>query len=269
MMAAIRFDGVRFAYGGVPAVEDATFTVPEGAFVALLGPNGGGKTTLARLILGLLKPDRGRVQVFGEAPGSRAGRIGYVPQATTVTPAFPITALDLVALGGAGRSGPRSWLGPRIDRATRRASLDALAAVEMEAFAERPFATLSGGQRQRLLIARALAADPDLLVLDEPTANIDPAGKTCVIELLDKLVERRTLVLISHDLTAVVPRVSAVACVNRRLIYNPKPVLTPEMLHLIYGVHAADCPMETFIHDLSHVLPVMTRPHRHPDPVRA
>jgi zinc transport system ATP-binding protein len=252
----IAFEDVSFRYDGTWVVEDINLEVAEGAFVAVLGPNGGGKTTLAKLMIGLLRPTKGRVRVYGGDPASNARRIGYVPQASTISPAFPIAAGDLVALGLAGDNGLPSWIGPWRRRNVREAVRAALAAVEMEAFAGRPIGALSGGQRQRVLIARALVAGPDILVLDEPTASIDPHGKSCIIELLDRLTAHRTVILVSHDLAAAVPQVTEVTCINRHLIYNPKPVLTAPMLELIYGVHRDSCPMETFIHDMARVLPM-------------
>ncbi|MCG8509334.1 MAG: metal ABC transporter ATP-binding protein [Rhodospirillales bacterium] len=263
MAPVIAFENVSFRYDGTWVVEDADFEVAEGAFVAVLGPNGSGKTTLAKLMIGLLRPTKGRVRVFGYDPVRNARRIGYVPQISTISPAFPITAGDLVALGLVGDRGLRSRIGLRRRRNDREAVMAALTAVEMEGFVDRPIGALSGGQRQRVLIARALVAGPDILVLDEPTASIDPAGKSCIIELLDRLAEQRTVFLVSHDLAAAVPQVTAVTCINRHLIYNPEPVLTPPMLELIYGIHRADCPMETFIKDMARVLPMAGgHPHK-------
>ncbi|WP_299436382.1 ABC transporter ATP-binding protein [uncultured Rhodospira sp.] len=256
MPSVIAFEDVSFRYDGTWAVEDASFAVAEGAFVAVLGPNGGGKTTLAKLITGLLRPTTGRVRVFGDDPARSARRIGYVPQAATISPAFPITAGDLVALGLDGGEGPGSWIGFGRRRNTREAVRTALASVEMAAFADRPIGALSGGQRQRVLIARALVAAPDILVLDEPTASIDPAGRSCIVELLERLAADRTVILISHDLATAVPQATAVACVNRQVLYNPDPILTEPMLTLVYGVHRPDCPMGTFVHDMARVLPV-------------
>ncbi len=256
MPPVIAFEDVSFRYDGTWAVEDATFEIAEGAFVAVLGPNGGGKTTLAKLMIGLLRPTKGRVRVFGADPARSARRIGYVPQASTISPAFPITAGDLVALGLMGQEGLWSWIGPKGGRDVRRAVMAALTAVEMDALVDRPIGALSGGQRQRVLIARALVAAPDILVLDEPTASIDPTGKSCIIELLDRLAAHRTVILISHDLAAAVPQATAVTCINRRVIHHPAPVLTEPMLELIYGVHRASCPLGTFIHDLARVLPM-------------
>lgn len=263
MTPAITFDHVGLQYDGSWAVENASFEVAEGAFVAVLGPNGGGKTTLAKLILGLLRPTTGRVRVFGDDPAQSARRIGYVPQLATICPAFPITAEDLVALGFVGDGGARSWIGPRRrSHATNEVVRAALASVEMEAYARRPISALSGGQRQRVLIARALVGEPDILVLDEPTASIDPAGKSCITELLDGLAANRTVILVSHDLAAGVPQATAVTCVNRQVIHNPEPIMTEPMLTLIYGAHRPDCPMGMFIHDIARALPMRAEPAR-------
>ncbi len=269
MPSVVAFEDVSFRYDGMWAVENVTFEVAEGAFVAVLGPNGGGKTTLAKLMVGLLRPTQGRVRVFGDDPARSARRIGYVPQVSTISPAFPITAGDLVTLGRAGGNGPRSWIGPRRGRDARKAVMAALASVEMDAFVDRPIRALSGGQRQRVLIARALVSMPDILVLDEPTASIDPAGKSCVIELLDRLAVHRTVILVSHDLAAAVPQATAVTCINRQVIHNPAPVLTEPMLELMYGVHRANCPMGTFIHDMARVLPMAGEHAPRQEPVNA
>jgi len=265
MPSVIAFEDVSFRYDGTWAVEDVSFEVAEGEFVAVLGPNGGGKTTLAKLMVGLIRPTKGRVRVFGTDPARSARHIGYVPQAATISPAFPITAGDLVALGLEGDNGARSWIGLRRGRNTRAAVVAALEAVEMGAFVDRPIGALSGGQRQRVLIARALVAAPDILVLDEPTASIDQAGKFCIIELLDRLAADRTIILVSHDVPAAVPQATAVACVNRHVIYNAEPYLSEPMLELMYGVHRADCPMGTFIHDMARFLPMSGKRLPHQD----
>ena len=266
MTTAITFEQVGFGYDNGSVIQNASFEIDEGAFVAVLGPNGGGKTTLARLILGLLQPTTGRVQVLGGDPARHAKRIGYVPQAATVSLAFPITVADLVALGLVGDGGLWSWIGRRrYPRDTRQRVQAALAAVEMDAFADRPIAALSGGQRQRVLIARALVGDPEILVLDEPTASIDPAGKSCIIELLERIATRRTVLLVSHDLAAAVPQATGVICVNRQVIHNPEPVLTRPMLNLIYGAHGPDCPMGMFIQDIASALPARDVSVRDPE----
>ena len=181
--------------------------------VSLIGPNGGGKTTLFRLLLGLLKPNRGTIRVFGEPPERVRTRMGYVPQHTSFDPRFPISVRDMVAMGRlTGRS-----TGPyRAD--DREAAGQALDEVGLAELADRSFADLSGGQRQRILIARALASGPELLLLDEPTANVDRAAEARLYELLGELNRRLTILMASHDVGFVTKFVKQCLCVNRSAV---------------------------------------------------
>ena len=163
--------------------------------MCIVGPNGGGKTTLVKLILGLLRPQRGEVRVFGQPPHRARLRVGYMPQHVQHDPQFPVTVMDIVLMGRLGQ-GVLGWPG----RADRRAAIDALAQVGMEEFRRRPFADLSGGQRQRVLIARALCCKPDLLLLDEPTSNVDSLVEARLLDLLRDLNRQMTIVMVSHDL---------------------------------------------------------------------
>jgi len=228
---AVRLDRVSFAYGGTLVLEDVSISVARNEFLCIVGPNGGGKTTIVKLILGLLKPLSGSVTVLGQAPERARSRIGYVPQRLAPDPLFPVSALDVVLMG---------TLGPfkssvLVSRGDRERALDALNRVEMTAYARAPYSTLSGGQAQRVLLARALATDPDMLVLDEPTSNIDTAGETEFHDFLASLVERMTIVLVTHDLGFVSRHVSSVACVNRRLVCHPTCELTGETIGEMYG----------------------------------
>jgi zinc transport system ATP-binding protein len=229
MGEAVRFESVRFAYDGLSVVEDATFTVADGDFLSVIGPNGAGKTTLAKLLLGLLEPQSGRIRVFGKSPQAARSGLGYVPQYAQFDPAFPVTVMD-VALMGRLRPG----IGP-YRREDRRAARAALAEVGLEELEGRPFAALSGGQRQRVLIARALAADPRLLILDEPTANVDAAVESRLTTLLGGLNERMTIILITHDLGFVSDMVQHVVCVNRWVKVHPTEEVTPQMITGLYG----------------------------------
>jgi zinc transport system ATP-binding protein len=229
MGEAVRFESVRFAYDGLSVIEDATLTVEDGDFLSVIGPNGAGKTTLAKLLLGLLEPQSGRIRVFGKSPQAARSELGYVPQYAQFDPAFPVTVMDVALMG---RLGPR--IGPyrRQDRNLARA---ALAEVGLEELEGRPFSTLSGGQRQRVLIARALAGDPRLLILDEPTANVDAAVESRLSSLLQRLNERMTILLITHDLGFVSDAVQRVICVNRWVKVHPTEEVTPEMITGLYG----------------------------------
>jgi len=228
-----RLEGVWFSYGRQPVLEDVSFSIAAGQTVCLVGPNGGGKTTLLKLIAGLLKPDRGRVEVFGTAPRRVCLRIGYMPQHLRFDPLFPVTALDIVLMGRLGAGGLRGrlgWYSPE----DRRAACEALATAGMLDRAQVPFAELSGGERQRVLIARALCVQPELLLLDEPTANVDPRFEAQLFDIVRQLEGRMTVVLVSHDLGVVSTWVQTVVCVNRRVVVHPTAELTGELLQEIY-----------------------------------
>jgi len=227
----IELSHVSFSYNGAPVLEDVTLTVEERDFLSIVGPNAGGKTTLIKLVLGLLRPSSGTVRVFGRPPARSRSRIGYMPQHASLDPLFPVSALDVVLMG---RLAGTTRLGP-YRRADREEAVKALAMVELAAVRDRSFSELSGGQRQRVLIARALASCPDLLLLDEPTANVDAAVETELFEILNRLNERMTIALVTHDLGFVSRYVKRVACVNRRVAVHLTSEITGEMIHEIYG----------------------------------
>lgn len=240
---AIELRGVSFSYGELPVLEGVDLAVERNDYLALLGPNGGGKTTLLRLVLGLLAPSRGSVRVLGEEPARARGRVGYVPQRTQFDPDFPIRVADVVRMGRLRRG---RMLRP-FSAPDREAAARALATVEVADLAERPIGALSGGQLQRVLIARALAVEPELLLLDEPTASLDERIGTGVWELLAELSRSMTVVVISHDIGAISRHVRSVACLNRRLHAHPSRELTPEMLEATYG-----CPVDLIAHGHPH-----------------
>ncbi len=170
---------VSFSYGGVPALEDVNLSLEGRAAVCVVGPNGGGKTTLVKLILGLLRPQRGEVRVFGQPPHRSRLRAGYMPQHVQHDPQFPVTVMDIVLMGRLGRGGLGGLMGWH-GRADRRAARDALEQVGMADFGRRPFASLSGGQRQRVLIARAYAASPTCCCsMSRPRTSIPSSRPDC------------------------------------------------------------------------------------------
>ena len=243
----IELKGVTFSYNSEPALDNVDLTVRAGEFLAVFGPNGGGKTTLLKIILGLLRPQKGLVRVFGQDPSQVSERIGYVPQKSNLHPDFPINVLEIVLMGLTDSRRK----GFRYSKAEKNLAFRALEKVEMQSYARRRMDSLSGGQAQRVLIARALVRNPELLVLDEPTSNVDPQGKFCFFELLAALGQSITVVVVSHDISIASSRISGVACVNRRLIHNFKPELTPEMLSLLYGEHDHTCPVGVYMRDVS------------------
>jgi len=226
----IAIENVSFSYDGLPVLEDVTFTVTESDFISIVGPNAGGKTTLIKLILGLLKPHKGRITVFGQEPVKARRQIGYMPQHTALDPLFPVNVMDVVLMGRLG-NGTFGFY----KKNDRDAAYEALREVEMYDLRSRSFSALSGGQQQRVLIARALASEPALLLLDEPTSNVDIAVETELYEILNQLNTKMTIIVVTHDLGFASQYVKRVACVNRRVIIHPTSDITGEMIHQIYG----------------------------------
>ena len=196
---AVEIRNVTFSYDGQPVLEDISLKVETGDFLAIIGPNGGGKSTLLKLMMGILKPQKGEVLLFGKPPEKKSVVVGYVPQETGHNLDFPITVLDVVLMGVLHR---RNRI-RRFDTSLKEKAIAALAKVRMEEFADRRIAELSGGQRQRVLIARALCSDPQILMLDEPTASIDFSGQREIFELLETLNRSMTVVVVSHDMSMV------------------------------------------------------------------
>jgi zinc transport system ATP-binding protein len=212
----------------------------------MIGPNGGGKTTLLKLILGLLKPDKGTIRVTGRSTQEASACIGYVPQDVHVNSSFPITALDVVLMG---KLEPKK----RWAHTNRKEAMAALERMEMAHLARRKIGELSSGQCQRVFIARALVTQPQLLLLDEPTASIDTKGQAEFFEMLRDLNRDVTIVVVSHDLLAVSRHVKSVACVNRVLHYHNQAEITGEMLETMYPCTADEtCPVELLAHGLPH-----------------
>jgi len=228
---AIKIENVSFAYNGFRVLDSVNLAVYERDFLSLVGPNAGGKTTLLKLILGLLKPTSGSIQVFGLPPVKARSRIGYMPQHTNLDPLFPVSVLDVVLMGRMGNGRRFGFFG----KSDREKAEEALRKVELQDIRHRSFSDLSGGQHQRVLIARALVIDPDLLLLDEPTSNVDAAVETELFELLDRLNEKMTVVLVTHDLGFVSGYVKRVACVNQKVVVHATHEISGEMINELYG----------------------------------
>ncbi|MEN8174423.1 MAG: ABC transporter ATP-binding protein [Pseudomonadota bacterium] len=226
----ISLEGVTFSYGAPLVLEDITMEVEAGEFLGIVGPNGGGKSTLLKIILGLLEPTRGRVEVLGKSPRHASRAIGYVPQFVPFSREFPISVEETVLLGRL-RPG-RLW--HRFTRADREIARSAMRETRVDDLRDRPLATLSGGQLQRVLIARALACEPEILILDEPTANIDLRGETDIFDLLRSLHSHPTILVVSHDIGFISQYVQRVACLNRTLVCHQTDRITGEVIEQLY-----------------------------------
>ncbi len=234
-----------FSYHRRPVLEDVNLTIRRGDFFGIIGPNGGGKTTLIKLILGLLQPRRGRIEVLGQPPVASRSRVAYVPQHIPGDRSFPLCVEEVVLQG---RIRPR-LAGYRYDRADRERAREELRHVGMESLRRRPVGELSGGQRQRVFLARALCRDPEILFLDEPTVGIDVAGQHDIYELLLALNRKMTIVIVTHDIGVISRHVRSLACVNRRLIVHDEGLITAEMLEQTY-----QCPVDLIAHGVPHRL---------------
>lgn len=236
--AIVTLDKVSFAYRDHWIIDDVNLTVRENEFLGIVGPNAGGKSTLLKLVLGLLIPDYGTITLFGKTPAQARHRIGYVPQYPLFRRDFPITVRKLVLTGTLNR---KRMFG-RYTHQDRLKAEEVMERTETVRFADKPISTLSGGQLQRVLLARALAGDPGLLLLDEPTANIDMRLETEIFDLLKLLNTNMTVVVVSHDIAFISAYVNRVACLNSTLVCHTTAELSPDKIEKLYGshVHAVD-----------------------------
>lgn len=235
----IEIQNLSFAYHNTWVLEDVNLKIQEHDFAAFIGPNGGGKTTLIKLILGLLTPTRGQVKVFGRQPREATPDIGYVPQDTEINRSVPITVEQAVLMGCLRGGG--GWR--RFSTRDREQVREAMHQAGVKNLAHEQMAGLSGGQRQRVMLARALVADPKLLLLDEPMSNVDTQGQSQFFDFLQQLNTRVTIVVVSHDLMILSSYIKSVVCVSRQVHFHDQPEITPEMLSTAYH-----CPVELVAH---------------------
>ncbi len=239
----VSMEGVYAGYGQENAVEDVDICVSDRKLLGIIGPNGGGKTTLLKVILGLIEPTKGKVSVFGEAPKKSRGLIGYVPQQNTFDRNFPISAFETV-LTGRLKHGRLFFSYGKEDR---DAALQALGEVKMLGHKDRQIGELSGGQLQRVLIARALCTKPRMLLLDEPTSSVDPETQVFFYSLIGKLKKKISIILVTHDVGAVSSHVDELACINRRLFHHGGIEEGLNKLDEAYG-----CPVRLLTHHRPH-----------------
>lgn len=237
----VEISDVCYSYNGQEVLHSVDLSVYPGDFISVIGPNGGGKTTLMKLILGLLKPTRGTIRIKGQAPRLNTAAIGYVPQHVNHNLNFPATALDVVLMG---KNTPAKRFSFRYSKEDRKAAYEALEKMGIADYAGTKILGLSGGQRQRVLIARALVADPELLVLDEPTASIDTKGQTEFYDLLRDLNRDLTILMVSHDLLIVASYAKSIACLNKRLHYHESFHSSSDVLNAFHACSVEEfCPL--------------------------
>lgn len=228
--AVIEVRDLYFGYDQAPVLSDVNLDIWPADSICIVGPNGGGKTTLIKLILGLLSPTRGTLQIFGQKPAEARLRIGYVPQYAQYDPQFPISVKDVVCMGRLGGS----FTG-RYSKADKEQTMAALEKTGLADLAGRPFASVSGGQRQRALIARALASGGEILILDEPTANIDHESEVRFFDLLVELNQDMTILMVTHEVGFASTFFKRIACVNRQVVIHPTSELTGRLIQEMYG----------------------------------
>lgn len=214
MKPIVDVNHVSFSYQDALILQNISFKITEGEFIGIIGPNGGGKTTLLKLLLGFLEPAEGKIEILGSSPDLAKGGLAYVPQVMMYDKQFPISVLELVLTGRLSRL---SWFG-YYSAEDKRAALEAIEKVNLTEHCYASFGTLSGGQAQRALIARALVSDPKLLLLDEPTASVDAHAEMDIYNILEKLRGTMTILMVTHNLNAVINNVDRVLCVQHSLI---------------------------------------------------
>jgi zinc transport system ATP-binding protein len=235
---AIEVKGLNYSINGMPVLKNITFSVNSGEYFGIIGPNGGGKTTLIKIMLGLIKPDSGSISYFGHNVDCYRGKhlIGYVPQkASQGERFFPATVEEVVRSGRTARIG----LFRRFSAADDEAVKKAMAIADITKLALKPIARISGGELQRVMIARALACEPKILFMDEPTVAIDIASQEKFYDFVDTLNQkmRLTVIIISHDIAAVAKKVNTILCLNQEMVCHGKPaqLLKEEYMEKLYG----------------------------------
>ncbi len=240
----IELKNISAGYDNDTIIENINCNIYDGDFFGIIGPNGGGKSTLLKIILGLLNPIKGTIQIYGQDPKIGRKNIGYVPQHSEYDKHYPISVFDVVLMGRRSIRG----LHPTYSSDDKKATMKALEKVNMEKYKKRHISELSGGQRQRVFIARALVSNPKILLLDEPTASIDKDLQINFYNLLKELNKNVTIVLVTHDIGVISSYVNRVACLNHFMFtHDDEKMITKEMLEKTYS-----CPVDLIAHGVPH-----------------
>lgn len=233
-----------FSYGDLMVLDKVNLSIKEKDFLGIIGPNGGGKTTLLKIMLGLLEPDSGIITVFGQPVEKGRRLIGYVPQRMNFDREFPVSVFDVVLMGNLTH---RKWF-EHYTKEDKVRAMEALEHVGLADYCNRPIGKLSQGQQQRVFIARAMSAEPKLLLMDEPTSSVDPAMQHSFYELLTELNKSMPVVLVSHDIGVIASCVTKIACLNRQLHYHDAKEIEEKDLTKVYGC----CSVEMIAHGIPH-----------------
>jgi len=244
MNYAIEIKNLTVYYNKTCALSDINLTVAEKDFLAIIGPNGGGKSTLVKSVLGIVRPQHGEIRIFGRDPEKYAAPIGYVPQFSHFIHDFPISVIDVILTG---RLHGRTGLFHRYSKKDYEIAESMLDRLNITHLRNRQISQLSGGQFQKVMILRALATEPELLILDEPTANVDNDSKTQIYEFLKEINRSVTIILITHDTAAISSYVKNVACLNKRLFYHGEIELDNDIIQKTFG-----CPVDLIAHGVPH-----------------
>ncbi|MGI9228333.1 MAG: metal ABC transporter ATP-binding protein [Gammaproteobacteria bacterium] len=231
MSAVITINDLNFSYGTVPVLEGINLEIQAEEFFGLIGPNAAGKSTLVKLLLGLLQPDSGSIRIKDQTPARARDIIGYVPQHASFSRDFPVMVEEVVMLGRQGRGFGRGWF----NRQDKSAAAIAMQAVEIDHIASKPIKNISGGELQRMLIARALIGNPEILILDEPTSNIDLQAEENIFSLLKHYNEHITIIVVSHDVAFISGYVHRVGCLNRTLVCHETASISGKTIEELYG----------------------------------
>ncbi|MFI3250719.1 MAG: metal ABC transporter ATP-binding protein [Eubacteriales bacterium] len=246
MAATIKIDHLSVSYDNTRALNDISFVVEEGDFLGVIGPNGGGKSTMLKAILGLVPIAQGSVEICNGVA------VGYVPQFAQVDKRFPISVRDAVLTG---RLKKGLHLFQKYSDQDKELALEKLTEVGISHLADRQIAQLSGGEFQRMLIARALCVNPKILLLDEPTASVDPQSRELIYQLLTEINKKMTIILVTHDLFAISSAVKSLACLNHTLVHHGIAELNSSIVETLYG-----CPVDLIAHGVPHRV---LHPHDH------
>ena len=227
-MDAIKIKNLFYSYDKQEVLQNINIDVKKGDFLAIIGPNGGGKSTLVKNILSLLKIQKGKIEIFGDSNNQNISKIGYVPQNTNINTSFPIQVIEVVLMGHIQSSNEQNrsknfwhkYFKIGYNEFEKSCALGALKQVGMQDLAYKKIGSLSGGQRQRVMIARALCNHPEILILDEPTASIDVAGQKQIYDLLKNLNKSISIIVVSHDISVILSYASKVAHINKTLTYH-------------------------------------------------